>query len=34
MTPELVFRGKYELAGKLASLPITGNGYYNSTLGK
>jgi hypothetical protein len=34
MAPQLVFRGKYELAGKLVSLPIAGKGDYNATLGR
>jgi hypothetical protein len=34
MAPQLVFSGKYELTGKLVSLPISGKGDYNATLGK
>jgi hypothetical protein len=34
LAPSLVFRGKYELAGKLVSLPIAGKGDYNATFGK
>ncbi|PNF31891.1 hypothetical protein B7P43_G07892 [Cryptotermes secundus] len=33
MAPQLDFRGKYELSGKLVSLPIVGKGDYNATLG-
>ncbi|PNF31888.1 hypothetical protein B7P43_G07892 [Cryptotermes secundus] len=31
MAPQLDFRGKYELSGKLVSLPIIGKGDFNST---
>jgi hypothetical protein len=31
--PYAVFRGKYELSGKLVSLPITGKGDFNVTFG-
>jgi hypothetical protein len=34
MAPQLVFRGKYELAGKLVSLPIAGMGDFNATFSK
>jgi hypothetical protein len=34
LAPYLVFRGKYELAGKLVSLPISGKGDYNATFSK
>jgi hypothetical protein len=34
LVPEAIFRGKYELSGKLASLPIAGKGNYNTSFSK
>ncbi|KAJ4448249.1 hypothetical protein ANN_10263 [Periplaneta americana] len=31
--PQAIFRGKYEMAGKLVQLPISGNGDFNCTYG-
>jgi hypothetical protein len=32
--PEAQFSGRYELNGKLLTLPISGNGHFNATFGK
>jgi hypothetical protein len=34
LVPLAVFKGKYEMSGKLASLPISGKGNFNSTFSK
>jgi hypothetical protein len=34
LMPLVVFRGTYEMSGKLVSLPISGKGSFNATYGE